>query len=114
MKRLIHLIGLTAIALPGLFPAQAGEFVVLGNGFRLHADRHEMSGDSVRIFANGGVVEMAASAIAGFEQDEAPLRLPRWLPAAGPGAPNPIRFPQHRTTSRCSRQRNSRSRRPLS
>jgi soluble lytic murein transglycosylase-like protein len=67
MKRLIHLIGLTAITLP----LWAGEFVEFGNGFRLHADRHEIAGDSVRIFSNGGVTEMAASAIAGFEQDEA-------------------------------------------
>jgi soluble lytic murein transglycosylase-like protein len=60
MKRLIHLIGLAAIALPGFFPAQAGEFVVFGNGFRVHADRHEKAGDSVLIFSNGGVTEMAA------------------------------------------------------
>jgi soluble lytic murein transglycosylase-like protein len=71
MKRLIHLIGLVAMALPGWLPAQAGEFVVLGNGCRLHADRHETAGDSVQIFANGGVVEMPASAIAGFEREEA-------------------------------------------
>jgi soluble lytic murein transglycosylase-like protein len=65
MKRLIHVIGIAAISLP----AWAGEYVVLGNGFRLHAERHEPAGDSVRIFANGGVVEMAASAVAGFEQE---------------------------------------------
>jgi soluble lytic murein transglycosylase-like protein len=88
MKRLIHLIGLTAMALP----AFAGEFVVLGNGFRLHADRHEVSGDSVQIFANGGVVEMAASAIAGFEQDEAlpVVPEPAPTPAAPIAAPDPL------------------------
>lgn len=70
-------------------PAFAGEFVVLGNGFRLHADRHEVSGDSVQIFANGGVMEMAASAIAGFEQDEA---LPV-VPEPAPKPPAPIATP---------------------
>ena len=77
MKRLIHLIGLTAIALPVF----AGEFVELANGFRLHADRHETAGDSVRIFSNGGVTEMAASAIAGFEREEAPPAVPAPAPA---------------------------------
>jgi len=71
MKRLIHLIGLVALTWPAWSPAFAGEFVVLGNGFRLHADRHETAGDSVEIFVNGGVMEMAASAIAGFEHEEA-------------------------------------------
>jgi soluble lytic murein transglycosylase-like protein len=91
MKRLIHVIGLAAISLP----AWAGEYVVLGNGFRLHAERHEPAGDAVRIFANGGVMEMAASAIAGFEQEEAapapampvaapPVATPEPLPATPP------------------------------
>ena len=83
MKRLIQLIGLTAMAWPASSPAFAGEFVVLGNGFRLHADRHETDGDSVRIFANGGVTEMAASAVESFEQEEAPA------PVTPPPAPVP-------------------------
>ncbi len=75
MKRLfIHLIGLSLLALP----AWAGESVVLTNGFRLHADRHEIDGNKVRIFSNGGVTEMAASAVAGYEAEEA---------AVGPAAP---------------------------
>ena len=73
-------------------PAFAGEFVVLGNGFRLHADRHEVSGDSVQIFANGGVMEMAASAISGFEQDEAlpVVHEPAPKPPAPIAAPDPL------------------------
>jgi soluble lytic murein transglycosylase-like protein len=66
MKRLIHLIGIAAISLP----AWAGEYVVLGNGFRLHADRHDTEGEIVRIFCNGGVTEIAAAAIAGYEREE--------------------------------------------
>jgi soluble lytic murein transglycosylase-like protein len=92
MKRLIHLIGLTAMALP----AFAGEFVVLGNGFRLHADRHETAGDSVRIFSNGGVTEMSASAVAGFEQDEAVVETappPPVTPAPVPATPAPLAIP---------------------
>jgi soluble lytic murein transglycosylase-like protein len=44
--------------------------VVLGNGFQLHADRHEVDGATVRIFSDGGLTEMPASAVARFEQEE--------------------------------------------
>jgi soluble lytic murein transglycosylase-like protein len=67
-------------------PACAGESVVLQNGFRLHADRHEIDGDSVRIFSNGGVLEMAASSIADYEADpvssSAPVSEPQPAPAS--------------------------------
>ncbi len=50
----------------------------------------KIAGDSVRIFSNGGVTEMAASAVAGFEQDEAPRGdVPRRL--RSPQLPAPIR-----------------------
>lgn len=61
---------LAALALAGLLPLWAGENVVLANGFRLHADHHENNGETIRIFANGGVMEMAASAIARYEPEE--------------------------------------------
>jgi soluble lytic murein transglycosylase-like protein len=66
MKRLLHLIGVFALPMA----AWAGEYVVLGNGSRLHADRHEIEGGWVRIFTGGGVVEMPQTAVAGFEQEE--------------------------------------------
>jgi soluble lytic murein transglycosylase-like protein len=47
----------------------AGEYAVLSNGFRIHADRHETEGAIVRLYANGGVTEMPAGQIAGFEAD---------------------------------------------
>jgi soluble lytic murein transglycosylase-like protein len=51
----------------------AGEYAVLSNGFRIHADRHETEGAIVRLYANGGMTEMPAQQIAGFETDgEAP------------------------------------------
>ena len=53
--RIFNLIGLAALALQ----AQAGEYAVLANGFRLHADRHEVDGGTVRLFADGGYTEMA-------------------------------------------------------
>ncbi len=51
-------------------PAWAGEYIVLANGFELHADRHEVDGPTVRIFSDGGVTEMPASSVAGYEQEE--------------------------------------------
>jgi len=53
-------------------PAWAGEYIVLGSGFRLHADRHEVDGGTVRIFSAGGVVEMPETSVAGYEQEEIP------------------------------------------
>jgi soluble lytic murein transglycosylase-like protein len=53
-------------------PAWGGESAVLANGFRLHADRHEMSGDNVRLISGGGYTELPASQVAAFEPDEAP------------------------------------------
>jgi soluble lytic murein transglycosylase-like protein len=51
-------------------PASAGENVVLTNGFRLHAERHQVDGKIVRVFASSGVVEMPAASIAGYEEDD--------------------------------------------
>jgi Transglycosylase SLT domain len=48
----------------------AGEYAVLASGFRLHADRHETDGSIVRLYANGGVTEIPALKITGFEADE--------------------------------------------
>lgn len=86
MKRLVYIIGLTAVVTCLDLPVWAGEYVVLGNGFRLHADRHETEGETVRIFSNGGVTEMAASAIAGYEQEEP-------MPPAAPASPAPVVAP---------------------
>jgi soluble lytic murein transglycosylase-like protein len=48
----------------------AGEFAVLSTGFRIHADRHETDGAVMRLYDNGGVTELAAAQVAGFEPDE--------------------------------------------
>src|SRR5438270_539100 len=64
--RLPHLIGLALLA----FPLWAGENVVLTNGFRLHAERHETEGSTVRIYSGNGEVDMPAGSVAGYEQDE--------------------------------------------
>lgn len=72
MKRLLYLIVLTAATAP----LWAGEYIVLGTGFRLHADRHEAVGDVVRIYSGASVVEMPAASISGFELEEITKPLP--------------------------------------
>jgi soluble lytic murein transglycosylase-like protein len=104
MKRLLpHLIGLAivgaAIALSA--PAWAGENVLLTNGFRLHADRHEIDGNTVRIFSGSGEVEMAASSVAGYEHEEVVVAA---APMSKPVAPAAIMIPKPPTPADLARQ----------
>jgi soluble lytic murein transglycosylase-like protein len=50
--------------------ASAGEYVVLSNGFRIHADSHNSDGAVVRIQTSQGVIEIQASTVAAFEQED--------------------------------------------
>ena len=93
MGRISNHIGLSAIAPVFLCvclngSARAGEYAVLANGFRLHADRHEVDGASVRLYANGGVTSLAASEISSFENEEYTPPPPS-APAPAVSAPNP-------------------------
>jgi len=51
-------------------PAFGGEYVVFSSGLKLHADRHEQSGEVIRLFHNGGVTELPAKLVSGFEDEE--------------------------------------------
>ena len=68
--------------------AQAGEFAVLANGFRIHADRHSTDGTTVRLETSGGVIESPATSVASFEQED-------FVPPPGvpPSPPNPVAKP---------------------
>ena len=70
MKRLVHIIGPLVGVIALAVPVWAGENVVLASGLKLHADRHETEGGTVRIFSGGGVVEIPQTAVAGYEQEE--------------------------------------------
>ena len=68
--------------------AQAGEFAVLTTGFRIQAERHEISGDRVRLYTSGGgTMEIPRNAVARFEPDG---RLPE--------VPEPVIEPQAEKT----------------
>jgi soluble lytic murein transglycosylase-like protein len=71
MRRISNHIGTLAGALLLVCgTACAGEYAVLANGFRLHADRHEVLGNSVRLYEGSGVTAVPASEIAAFEAEE--------------------------------------------
>lgn len=53
-----------------VFPTFGGELVVFSSGLKLRADRHEQEGTQVRLFHNGGIIEVPATLISGFEQEE--------------------------------------------
>ena len=52
------------------FPAFGGEYVVFSSGLKLRADRHEQSGDLIRLFYSGGVTEVPSTLVSGFEEEE--------------------------------------------
>jgi soluble lytic murein transglycosylase-like protein len=62
---------ITALTLPGI-PAYASDDAVLGNGFRIHAERYELQGDHVLLYASGGVTDLPASSIDRFEHRDDP------------------------------------------
>ncbi|MDQ2899411.1 MAG: lytic transglycosylase domain-containing protein [Acidobacteriota bacterium] len=70
-------------------PVFAGEYAVLTDGFRIHADKHEVDGERVRLFANGGYTEMPVAQISRYEQEEytAPPPPAPAAPVAAPSAP---------------------------
>ena len=51
-------------------PALAGEYAVLNSGFRVHAERHEVIGDIVRLHIGTGNMDIPARDIALFEVEE--------------------------------------------
>ena len=66
MKCVLCLLAITLAA----SPAFGGEYVVFSSGLKLHADRHEQSGSLIRLFYNGGVTEIPATLVSGFEEEE--------------------------------------------
>jgi soluble lytic murein transglycosylase-like protein len=66
--------------------AQAGEFVVLSNGFRIHADSHVTDGPIIRLQTSQGIIEIQAASVAQFEQEDYVAPAPPVIPPATPKA----------------------------
>ncbi|HYV63511.1 MAG TPA: lytic transglycosylase domain-containing protein [Bryobacteraceae bacterium] len=76
-------------------PAFAGEYVVFSSGLKLRADRHELSGGVIRLFHNGGVTEVPAKLVSGFEEEEVVTPEHLVAPAAAPPLPPEASLPQN-------------------
>ncbi|HEY6392099.1 MAG TPA: lytic transglycosylase domain-containing protein [Bryobacteraceae bacterium] len=50
--------------------ASAGEYAVLTNGFRIHADSHVADGATVRLTTSQGIIELQANTVFAFEAEE--------------------------------------------
>ena len=74
--------------------AQAGEFVVLSNGFRIHADSHTADGSLIRLQTSQGVIEIQASTVAAFEQED--YVAPPPPPSTPSPAPAPVSSDVHK------------------
>src|ERR1051326_710765 len=66
--------------------ATAGEYAVLANGQRIHAESHQTDGSLVRLLTKTGSIEFPATQVASFEQEEyvPPPPAPPAHPAAQP------------------------------
>lgn len=67
--------------------AFGGEYALLTSGSRLHADRHETIGNTVRLYSSGGYIEVKSAQVLGYEADEPALPVVTAVPQipASPG-----------------------------
>lgn len=90
----MRLLGLSLLLAGTAF---AGEYAVFASGARLHIDRHEADGATVRLFHGTGFVEMSTDLVRGYEAEEpttaappAPVAAPETKPVAAVPAPSPM------------------------
>jgi soluble lytic murein transglycosylase-like protein len=84
----MRLIGLMVLIVAPVF---AGEYAVLATGARLHVDRHEVDGVTVRLYNGDGYTQLPQTLISGYEPDGriAPPAVPVAAPAATAPPPTP-------------------------
>jgi soluble lytic murein transglycosylase-like protein len=70
------------LSLVAACPVFAGEYAVLQNGFRIHADRHEVVADKTRLHIGTGSMDVLTGSIVGFEVEEYVAPPPPPPPAA--------------------------------
>ncbi len=79
------------LAFAATLPLTAGEFAVFASGARIHADRHERSGNVTRLFHGSGVSEVPSAAIVDFEPiEDAPKAVEAPAPVAAVASPKPV------------------------
>ena len=67
--------------------ASAGEYAVLANGQRVHAESHEIDGNLVRLVTKTGSIEFPSAQVVAYEQEEYTPPLPPALVAPAPTQP---------------------------
>jgi soluble lytic murein transglycosylase-like protein len=67
--------------------AVGGEYAVFASGARLHVDRHEADGAKVRLYHDGGFVEMDQASVKAYEKDELTPAAPPVAAQSAPAAP---------------------------
>lgn len=72
---------LSALLAVVVWPAFAGEYAVLSSGLRIRAEGHEAAGSNVRLLTKDGAIELPASVVVAFEQED---YVPPPPPAAAP------------------------------
>jgi soluble lytic murein transglycosylase-like protein len=88
-------------------PAFAGEYAVLSTGFRIHAERHEVDGSTLRLFTKDGMIEVPASSVSAFEDEEYVPTAPAPTAAAVPAPPPPPKTTDPKTLVHEAAIRNS-------
>jgi soluble lytic murein transglycosylase-like protein len=85
----------------GLF---AGEYAVLDNGFRIHADSHTVDGDNVQLATAHGVIQVPASSVRAFEVEEytPPPPAPPPPPPAVPVVAVELKLSPHQLVTRAA------------
>jgi soluble lytic murein transglycosylase-like protein len=82
------------MALTAALPIFGGEYAVLSNGFRIHAERHEIAGSSVLLHTKDGVIELPAAAVSSFEIEEYTAPPAPAPPTAAVRTPNTAPVPE--------------------
>jgi soluble lytic murein transglycosylase-like protein len=83
--RFLRPITIGAVLALGQLSAFAGQIAVLRNGFSIHFDHKEQSGNSTRLYTGTGYLDIASDQIASFDVDETPVT-PEPQPAPQPTA----------------------------
>jgi len=74
--RFLRPITIGAILALAQLSAFAGQIAVLRNGFSIHFDHKEQSGNSTRLYTGSGYLDIASDQIASFDVDETPVTPP--------------------------------------
>src|ERR1700756_4734108 len=81
--RFLRPITIGAVLALAQLSAFAGQMAVLRNGFTIHFDHKEQSGNSTRLYTGSGYLDIASDQIASFDVDETPVT-PESQPVAQP------------------------------